>query len=113
MWSPEQIREYLLSKYRELYKDTAAYRQELEIKNSEARRNGVSFKERKALMDKIEIGAKVALAYRHAGENIPNYSFEDLVSPENLPFIEQYGMEKFLKLEVVDNQFLFYLRKVI
>lgn len=110
-WTPDTITEFLLQEYRSRYKATAERIKELETENAEARRNGISYKERLVLAEKIKTGMAVAKAYRAAGERAKGerLTVKELVKPLDVQFVKGWGMENYLRRTVVDIHFTFFI----
>lgn len=110
-WPEERIANFLLEEYRLRYKGTAERIKELEVENAEARRNGVSYRQRLAIAEKIKNGMAVAKAYRATGERVKGdrWSVRELVKPLDVQFVKEWGMEKYLIRTVVDIHFTIYL----
>lgn len=112
-WPPERAYGYLLEKKREQYAKTKKYIAELEIKNRDARVNGVPFKERnEKYAKKIRLGASVLAIYKQQGEEFKKRQKEvtgkgytlghcGFVNPWDLERAKKLGMQKYLDIYYV------------
>ena len=99
-WTCERIRDFLVEKKREAYKDTAILVNKLELQNRDARVKGVSFKERKTFIEKIATGHRLAIDIQKEVHQIKRgqYKASTMVSPIDYPVIQEQGFDKYLEM---------------
>lgn len=100
-WPPEKIKAVLLSELRRLYASAVKLIEEAELENRDARVNGKSYKERKVLVAKIDLGNEILKELVKRSEVIKSritFTAKDFITDDdNLPAIERLGFEGFLR----------------
>ncbi len=99
-WTPERLKELILSMKREQYQHAARYVIDLELKNKDARAAGMSFKEREEkYAKKIRIGHRVLKEYEAEGQAMKAQTFDlfDYLDVCDAAVLEKEGLEKALK----------------
>lgn len=102
-WTPEKLKEWVLTKKREQYAYSVIYIKDLERKNHEARTNGVSYKEREEKYgSKIRMGYRVLEQYKQEGRAMKSqtYTVTDYIRPHDYTSIMKDGIEKHLKYAI-------------
>lgn len=96
-WSPERIKEHLLSEMRAKYARAKKYLSKLELDNRDARVAGMSYKERQTFTVKIRGGQEALKDYVRRGDEIKKteYTVRTLM-PLDMPYVQKEGYEKYL-----------------
>lgn len=102
-WPPQRVKEFVLSEYRRKCEWTLKKISELETANNDARRRGVSFKDRQTFTAKIETLRKMFTEYKAKGLE---YKKKDLratsfFTPGDEKLIREWGYEKWLKYRLI------------
>lgn len=97
-WSPERIRDHVLSQMRDKYVRAKKYLAKLELDNRDARVQGLSYKDRQTFTVKIKGGDLALKEITSRGEQYKkeNFSVREIVSPLDMPVIQKQGFEKYL-----------------
>lgn len=100
-WTPEKLKEWVLTNYRSKCEWALKRVKELELENRDARVRGMSYKERvEKYNKKITAGRNVFEAWRKQGIEATRMTFNvrAMVKPLDMPFIQERGMDRFLRM---------------
>lgn len=100
-WTPDKLKEWLLATTRNKCEWALKKIQELELGNRDARVKGMSYKERtEKYTKKIDAGRRVFEQWKQQGLQFKRgtYTVRDVVKPTDVPFIQERGMERHLRM---------------
>jgi hypothetical protein len=102
-WTPEKTKEFVLAYYRHKCETCLKKISELEITNHDARRNGVSYKDRQSFTVKINAGRQVFAESKQKGVYYSKrkVSATDFITPGDVKLIMEWGYEKWLKYRLI------------
>lgn len=98
-WTPTRLKEFLLTRQRNKLRWLQKKWETLELENADARKKGVSYKEREKYSSQIATLKKMWQEDREQGIKLSKATLKasNLVKPLDLEFIESRGFEEFLK----------------
>lgn len=102
-WTPDKTKAFVLNEYRRKCEWALKKIGELEIENNDARRRGVSYKERQTFTAKIDTLRKMFADHKAAGLKYKNKTIKatDFVTPGDVKLIREWGYEKWLKYRLI------------
>lgn len=110
-WTPEKLKEYIHKKrqkyvndLRHSYLNCQNIIKDIEIENKEARVKGVSFKDRRVIIDKMKKTIEYRDSLKDKSEEIkriqlPTYDVLELIDKDEMGLISGYGLEHLLDIK--------------
>ncbi len=94
-WPSDRIRDFIVEEHRNRYRAVVAFMEKLELQNRDDRAKGMSYKDRQASLQRLEMASRTLETLKVEGSTAKTlkYDVRQFLDPISITFVKERGFE--------------------